>query len=69
MTKTQTEAERLAEEFTESYDRKRCLHSETESYLAGFKAAVEQAEKIEQCTPSLEAHWLITDLKKLMEPK
>ena len=75
MTKPQTEAERMASEYEATVKKQGWASPETagDDYLAGFKAAVAKAEKMEfkahyslgDCSPCV----LIADLKALLEPK
>ena len=71
MTKPQSEA--MAELHESELDRLKITRTPSYHYLAGFKAAVEQGEKMEfkahyslgDCSPCV----LIADLKALLEPK
>ena len=66
MTKPQSEAERMASEFI-----RLGVFTEAESciWLAGFKAAVEQAEKLKYHYSSGLKYIAVEDLKALLEPK
>ncbi len=87
MTKPQTEAERMASEFSQQHEELIPINgprwrnadinlaiqmASKSGYLAGFKAALEQAEKLAkdvgECLGQDKAVYL-ADLKALLEPK
>lgn len=64
MTKLQSEAMRLAYEYAASNEAQSCC-TKVDRFMAGFKAAVEQAEKLNE--DSLDQYWkLVEDLKALL---
>lgn len=70
MTKPQSEAERMSEEYARiNYDVDADRKLASIDYLAGFKAAIEQAEKLSAEVANGERAVWVASLKQLLEPR